>query len=536
MKQIIWIALSWFALMVPAQAASFSCAKANTNIEKMICADPELSELDSDLNELYQQTLEQSTDRLKAVSEQRQWLRTERNPCQDVVCLKKIYQTRFDEFAKTQTQAGNSEPNSSQYIVRCDKENQMLIVSDSASMPVIEPRHSDSPVSEYRIYPDSLTKIRGSDMDARILPSGRKLYRCQLGKALYKVTIEPHIENSNPNGECGAAGADISLSIRRNGERILSNIEFEHCRYGSQTGQTIKRIQFSEVASSIKILSIPNNIFLPIDVEKTFSLTTPPNDWPKAIFEDYPTGDVNADLFIAVYKRDVTAIKQALQRGASPNTKDIEGFPPLALLGTGREDAYGKMKIVEFDRQSEEMAKVLFAGGATANAKNINGVPLLWYLLASHMPNSVIDMMLSHGGDIEDGAPLVQAAFLGNEYLVNKFLGLGADPNRVSVDGNTAIRAAATSGLYGWNAWNPPPVSEYAKCIRLLIIKGADVHSAVKSGTINSLVSQFGKDERLKVILAELIPHMTRNEIEDAQKLAGNYSKSLAKWLSEQTY
>ncbi len=536
MKQIIWIALSWFALMVPAQAASFSCAKANTNIEKMICADPELSELDSDLNELYQQTLEQSTDRLKAVSEQRQWLRTERNACRDIVCLKTIYQTRFDEFAKTQSQDGNSEADSSQYIVRCDKENQKLIVSDSASMPVIEPRHPNTLVSEYRVYPDSLTKIGGSDMDARILPSRRKLYRCRLAKAIYRVTIDPHIENSNPNGECGAGDADISLSVRRNGDQLFSNMAFAHCRVGSFTGRTISRIQISEASGSIKILSIPEFTFLRISVERTFPLATPPKDWQKAIFEDYPTGDVNADLFIAVYKRDVTAIKQALQRGANPNTKDIDGFPPLALLGTGREDAYGKMKIVEFDRQSEEMAKVLFAGGASANAKNINGVSLLWYLLASHVPNSVIDMMLSHGADIEDGESLVQGAFLGNEYLVKKFLDLGADPNRVSEARNTALQAAATSGLYGWNAWNPPQVTEYAKCIRLLILKGADVHSEVKRGTLNLLVSQFGKDERLKVILAELIPHMTRNEIENTQKLAGNYSKSLAKWLGEQTH
>src|SRR3990167_6280936 len=43
------IACGWLVPSIPAQAASFDCAKAATKVEILICADAELSKLDDEL-------------------------------------------------------------------------------------------------------------------------------------------------------------------------------------------------------------------------------------------------------------------------------------------------------------------------------------------------------------------------------------------------------------------------------------------------------------------------------------------------------
>jgi uncharacterized protein YecT (DUF1311 family) len=70
------LALLWLALLPqPAPAASFDCAKAGAKIEKLICADEQLSKLDDQLAALYQEALAKTAypDHLKAW--QLQWLR-----------------------------------------------------------------------------------------------------------------------------------------------------------------------------------------------------------------------------------------------------------------------------------------------------------------------------------------------------------------------------------------------------------------------------------------------------------------------------
>lgn len=80
-----------------ASAASFDCAVASTRIEKAICADAALSELDEYLGRYFagaSETLKDGAACLK--SEQRQWLKTVRNNCKlDAACLKDVYLNRL---------------------------------------------------------------------------------------------------------------------------------------------------------------------------------------------------------------------------------------------------------------------------------------------------------------------------------------------------------------------------------------------------------------------------------------------------------
>jgi uncharacterized protein len=91
-----------FILFIPfilatslANAASFDCAKASTRIEKTICADQELSGLDSQLMQVYKTALADNHDTEATKAEQRAWLSTVRNRCEDAQCLKQAYAARI---------------------------------------------------------------------------------------------------------------------------------------------------------------------------------------------------------------------------------------------------------------------------------------------------------------------------------------------------------------------------------------------------------------------------------------------------------
>jgi len=99
----------------PACAASFDCAKASTKVEKMICADPELSQLDEKLSLLYQGARKKFIDLDSIKQDQRAWLKR-RNDCVGyrpnesmvdvdlkrktfpVICIKTAYRERIGQL------------------------------------------------------------------------------------------------------------------------------------------------------------------------------------------------------------------------------------------------------------------------------------------------------------------------------------------------------------------------------------------------------------------------------------------------------
>jgi uncharacterized protein len=78
-----------------ARAASFDCAKAKAAVEKMICSDAALSELDGRLASAYRRALGLASNPEPLKAGQRSWLTTERRKCADVACLKQAYQQRL---------------------------------------------------------------------------------------------------------------------------------------------------------------------------------------------------------------------------------------------------------------------------------------------------------------------------------------------------------------------------------------------------------------------------------------------------------
>ncbi|MCF7717395.1 DUF1311 domain-containing protein [Aeromonas jandaei] len=87
-----WASLSVFA------SPSFDCGKAESSIEKMICSDKVLSELDSSLSTQYKYVLKTNPSSASSIKDgQRTWLR-ERKKCTDNSCLISMYEKRIKFF------------------------------------------------------------------------------------------------------------------------------------------------------------------------------------------------------------------------------------------------------------------------------------------------------------------------------------------------------------------------------------------------------------------------------------------------------
>lgn len=84
-----------FITGMSAQAASFDCAKASTSVEKTICADSQLSELDSQLMQAYKNSLSSTADANLLKSQQINWLLNTRNKCTEPTCIQQVYKERI---------------------------------------------------------------------------------------------------------------------------------------------------------------------------------------------------------------------------------------------------------------------------------------------------------------------------------------------------------------------------------------------------------------------------------------------------------
>lgn len=97
MKRLFLIVVGWLMLGFAAQAASFDCGKAQSNVEKMVCANAELSRLDEEIARLYGDVFKKSPDEALLKKQQRGWLKA-RNRCKDNSCLSEYYRGRLAEL------------------------------------------------------------------------------------------------------------------------------------------------------------------------------------------------------------------------------------------------------------------------------------------------------------------------------------------------------------------------------------------------------------------------------------------------------
>lgn len=80
-----------------AMGASFDCSKAVSSVEKMICNNVMLSELDEQLGKQYKEVLNNASDTNKIIikKEQKSWMKDEQKICKTNTCLEIAYRSRI---------------------------------------------------------------------------------------------------------------------------------------------------------------------------------------------------------------------------------------------------------------------------------------------------------------------------------------------------------------------------------------------------------------------------------------------------------
>lgn len=107
---IITAGVAIFASAPESYAASFNCAETSTRVEKMICSEKRLAELDDLLAQSYQKATSIVTDKNALKMDQRAWLKNTRNKCQSSACLADAYKERLAAL-DTATPQGNAPTN-----------------------------------------------------------------------------------------------------------------------------------------------------------------------------------------------------------------------------------------------------------------------------------------------------------------------------------------------------------------------------------------------------------------------------------------
>jgi uncharacterized protein len=79
-------------------AAGFDCSKAASKAEKTICADPVLSDYDSQLSRVWRTALKQTRHAKELKADQQAWLK-QRDQCEDWACLRSEYTRRLAMLA-----------------------------------------------------------------------------------------------------------------------------------------------------------------------------------------------------------------------------------------------------------------------------------------------------------------------------------------------------------------------------------------------------------------------------------------------------
>jgi uncharacterized protein len=111
MKLLNIVILATAAYAPFTQAASFNCAKAASQKEKLICADPALSRLDDDLGSAFARASTRVGANNLVRAWQRDWLRSrDVDDCADAACLRTLWSARI-----AQLDASNGSPWNGRY-------------------------------------------------------------------------------------------------------------------------------------------------------------------------------------------------------------------------------------------------------------------------------------------------------------------------------------------------------------------------------------------------------------------------------------
>jgi hypothetical protein len=162
------------------------------------------------------------------------------------------------------------------------------------------------------------------------------------------------------------------------------------------------------------------------------------------------------DLIAAVVAGDAPRVQQLLEQGASPDSRNEQGLPALALAVVGKNAA---------------IVKALLGQGADVHAKTSStaaklvDVPVVWFAAVYGSTETLrLILQAGDGPDTRDGdgiTPLMAAATLGNTEAIQVLIAAKADLKARDLKGRTPLTWAADGGQY--------------EAARLLLDAGAEV-------------------------------------------------------------
>ena len=235
MKQItsMVLAVAGLLLSLPAHAASFDCAKATTKVERLICADAELSKLDEELNAAYKTALQDEKQANTIKQAQKQWLK-ERNNCADAVCVKGVYEERL---------LGLSLP-ASAHTPPSDIPQQFLHRWTGYSK-VIYSIYGNLNVSNHELMFENIGKhsfsVISTFEDSVVLKMAETFQDC--GKY---VRLGPLIAKKSSDSLSSLFAGDLNFSVYTTKEAALTPLQFDH---GQRPGESCSWGLYSRTAS-----------------------------------------------------------------------------------------------------------------------------------------------------------------------------------------------------------------------------------------------------------------------------------------------
>lgn len=165
---VVLTAATLLAAEPPSVLQSFDCAKAQTRVEKLICSDVGLRELDEHLGRYYQAgraAVEGGASCLQ--SDQAQWLKTIRNQCADASCLKAAYLDRLGELDPLQPGATAIKN------ITLPRVPSLVWIIAPASDTVAAP--SNPKATPFEATGTIVNEVTGGDGFMLVTPSGRKV-------------------------------------------------------------------------------------------------------------------------------------------------------------------------------------------------------------------------------------------------------------------------------------------------------------------------------------------------------------------------
>lgn len=318
-------------------AASFDCAKATSDVEKVICSNADISKLDDELSELYKHVYADSADKeqKQLKLDQLSWLK-KRNACLSRTCIRDAYKTRLSELIE---RLRVLDPVSEcLWISGCTKfaksgANKALWESsgrgDVGSAKAALLAGADPNVCG----PSSYERPLHVAVNRRDLPMVRELLRVKANPDVWSclgdtpLVLAAHNNDVKIAAELLSAGANIEGGIR------------------------ISPLQMAAAHGYVEML------------RTLLSHQADPNSM---------NGDTSPLMF-AARNWHVEAVKSLLESGANPNLQTSDE-------GTALFDAVGGFGIAPLKPEEEERAlkvvKLLVQYGANVNAKTAGQSPL----------------------------------------------------------------------------------------------------------------------------------------------------------------